>query len=476
LASSILERVVQPVCVVDEAGLIRFANASAATALGYDHASDLLGKPSHQTIRDKRPDGTAFPVQECPMLLPRTTGQEFHAEDYLVRRDGSLLPVEFWSAPIDLPDGRGAVVSFTDVSERRRTDRALAEARAAELTASEARLRAILEAAHDGVLSIDQHARITYANTSAERIFGYRTDELIGQEMAEVIVPPSLREAHRAGFSRYMTTGESHILDRRIEITALRADGSEFPVELTITRAGLPGSPGFIGYIRDITDRQHAAQELMVSRARLVTASDAARQRVTRDLHDGAQQRLVSAIIGLQLAQRKWISEPLHARELVDRALSDATHGMDELRELAAGIHPAILTQRGLSAALAALTGRLPVPVQLDVPRDRLPAPIEASVYFFCAEALTNVVKHARASSAWVKVAADGEQCAVEVRDDGIGGAQARSDSSGLTGLRDRIGALNGVMNIVAPAEGGTVLHAVIPLPRKSAGEAGLMP
>jgi PAS domain-containing protein len=79
LASSILERVVQPVCVVDEAGLIRFANASAATALGYDHASDLLGKPSHQTIRDKRPDGTAFPVQECPMLLPRTTGQEFHA-------------------------------------------------------------------------------------------------------------------------------------------------------------------------------------------------------------------------------------------------------------------------------------------------------------------------------------------------------------------------------------------------------------
>jgi RNA polymerase sigma factor (sigma-70 family) len=113
--------------VVDEAGLIRFANASAATALGYGHASDLLGRPSHQTIQCKRPDGTAFPVQECPMLLPRTTGQEFHAEDYLVRRDGSLLPVEFWSAPIDLPDGRGAVVSFTDVSERRRTERALAE-------------------------------------------------------------------------------------------------------------------------------------------------------------------------------------------------------------------------------------------------------------------------------------------------------------------------------------------------------------
>jgi PAS domain-containing protein len=106
LAWSILERVVQPVWVIDEAGLIRFANASAATALGYGHASDLLGKPSHQTIRP---------------------GQEFHAEDYLVRRDGSLLPVEFWSAPIDLADGRGAVVSFADVSERRRAEQALAE-------------------------------------------------------------------------------------------------------------------------------------------------------------------------------------------------------------------------------------------------------------------------------------------------------------------------------------------------------------
>jgi PAS domain S-box-containing protein len=476
----ILERVVQPVWVVDEAGLIRFANASAATALGYGHASDLLGQPIHHMIHHKRPDGTACSVQECPMLLPQTTGQEFHAEDFLARRDGSLLPVEFWSAPIDLPDGRGAAVSFTDVSERRRTERTLAErdaeARAAELTASEARLRAILEAAHDGVLSIDQDARITYVNTSAERIFGYRADELIGQEVAEVIVPPSLREAHRAGFSRYMTTGESRILDRQIEITALRADGSEFPVELTITRAGLPGSPGFIGYVRDITDRQRAAQELMVSRARLVTASDAARQRVTRDLHDGAQQRFVSAIIGLQLAQRKWVSEPPRARELVDLALSDAKHGMDDLRELAAGIHPAILTQRGLFAALAALTGRLPLPVQLDLPRDRLPAPIEASVYFFCAEALTNVVKHAQASSAWVIVTADGERCAVEVRDDGIGGAHPRSESSGLTGLRDRIGALNGVMTIVAPAEGGTVLQAAIPLPRKSAGETGLTP
>jgi PAS domain S-box-containing protein len=482
LAASILDSVAQPVCVVTHAGAISYVNPAAVATLGFDDTSEMLGRNAHVLLHYKRRDGSPYPVEDCPLTRIRRTGEALHlAEDWWVRKDGSMIPVTCTAMPITTPDGYGDAVAFTDLTarlaaEQAALEREVAEARAAELTASEARLRAILEAAHDGVLSIDQHARITYANTSAERIFGYRADELTGQEIAEVIVPPSLREAHRAGFSRYMATGESHILDRQIEVTALRADGTEFPVELTITRAGPPGSPAFIGYIRDITDRKHAAQELIASRARLVTASDAARQRVTRDLHDGAQQRLVSAIIGLQLAQRKWESEPRRARELVDLALNDATHGMAELRELAAGIHPAILTQRGLAAALAALTGRLPVPVQLDLPRHRLPAPIEASVYFFCAEALTNVVKHARASSAWVKVTADDERCTVEVRDDGIGGARARSDTSGLTGLRDRIGALNGVMNIVAPAEGGTVLHAAIPVPGTSAGEAGPTP
>jgi PAS domain-containing protein len=148
LASSILERVVQPVWVIDEAGLIRFANASAATTLGYGHASDLLGKPSHQTIRH---------------------GQEFHAEDYLVRRDGSLLPVEFWSAPIDLPDGRGAVVSFADVSERRRTERALAER------------DAILSALGQPVCLVTYEGLISYVNPAAVATLGFDdASEMLG--------------------------------------------------------------------------------------------------------------------------------------------------------------------------------------------------------------------------------------------------------------------------------------------------------
>ena len=111
----------------------------------------------------------------------------------------------------------------------------------------------------------------------------------------------------------------------------MRADGSEFPAELTVTRTGLPEVPAFTGYIRDITDRQRAERDLIASRARLVTAFDAARQRVTRDLHDGAQQRFVSTIINLQLAQQKWDTEPPRARELLDDALSDARRGTDEV-------------------------------------------------------------------------------------------------------------------------------------------------
>ena len=607
MVASILDCVVQPVWVVDQAGLIRFANPSALATLGYDAASDLLGKPRHQTIHYKRRDGTVFPAEQCPMVPQRPSGQMVHGEDWWVRQDGSMIPVEYWSVPIGTPGGHGAVVAFADVSERLRTERALrerdailsalaqpvcvvthegvityvnpaavttlgfgdasdllgqnshwlvhykrpdgspfpieecplarlratgeslyladdwwvrkdgsmipvtctavpiatsegyatavaftdmtarlaaeqaardrdvAQARAAELAASEARQRAILEAALDGVISIDGHGRITYLNTAAERIFGYRTDEVIGRELAEAIVPPSLRDAHRAGFGRYLDTGEPRILGRRLELPAMRADGSEFPVELTITRTGPPEAPAFTGYVRDITDRRRAAQELMASRARLVTAFDAARQRVTRDLHDGAQQRFVSTIISLQLARQKWESDPRRARELLDLALDDAQRGLVELREIAIGMHPAILTQRGLTAALTALAGRLPVLVQLDLPERRLPDVVEANVYFFCAEALTNVVKHARAGSAWVRVAADDERCTVEVRDDGIGGAHAQSGSSGLIGLRDRIGALNGSMDIASPAAGGTVLRARIPLAHDWAGDAGVV-
>jgi PAS domain S-box-containing protein len=343
-------------------------------------------------------------------------------------------------------------------------DREVAEARAAVLAASEARQRTILEMALDAVISVDRDAHVTYVNSAFERAFGYRAEELIGHDLADKIVPPSLREAHRRGLARYLATGQEVILNRRIEMPAMRADGTEFPAEVAVTRTGLPGEPTFTAYVRDITDRQRAEQELIASRARLVAASDAARQRVTRDLHDGAQQRLVATLINLQLAEQRWDAAPARARELVGQAMNDTRRGIDDLRELAAGLHPAILTQHGLPAAFRALADRVPIPVEIDVPGVRLPAPIEASLYFFCAEALTNIAKHAQATSAWVRLEIDGDLCVAEVRDDGIGGASPRSQDSGLTGLSDRIGALGGTLTITSPPAQGTVLRATVPV------------
>jgi PAS domain S-box-containing protein len=376
-----------------------------------------------------------------------------------------LAALEYAATVLSVELARLHSVSEAELRGQADREREVAEARAAVLAASEARQRVILETALDAVISIDRYSRVTYVNSAFERTFGYRAEDVTGRDLAETIVPPSLREAHRRGIARYLETGQPSILNRRIEMPAMRADGTEFPAEVAVTRTSLPGQPGFTAYVRDITDRRRAEQELRTSRARLVAASDAARQRVTRDLHDGAQQRLVAALISLQMAEQRWESAPQRARELVGRAVDDARRGLEDLRALAAGLHPAILTQHGLASALRTLADRVPIPVEIDVPGIRLPAPIEASLYFFCSEALTNVVKHAHATCAWIRLEVAADQCVAEVGDDGIGGAHPSPETSGLIGLSDRIGALGGTVDVVSPPSGGTVLRAAVPIP-----------
>jgi PAS domain S-box-containing protein len=660
--------------VADQDGLIRFANPSAVAALGYGDASELIGEPSHETIHYKRPDGSRFPAGECPLLLPRTTGQTVHrADDWFVRRDGSMVPVEYWSAPIDGPAGRGAVVAFRDVSEqaahqdllaaRERlkavADEQAALRRVATLVASGApeeevfavvtrevagcldlplvslvRFEAGGRAVHVGVwgeqnpfrvgtswpldsrgaagrvFHSGRSARVDYADVPgpiAARLAGeagIRTAVAVpiivsgrpwGAMMAlstATAPQPASTEDRLAGFTELVATAIANAQARQElrqladeqgalrQVATLVARGADpaavfdavceatgrltgaasvnlaqfTPDETNFTRAGwsqrgthVPAGtrlPLDGGSINAVIRRTHAPArvdsyegregslaarlrelgiksevgapvivdgsvwgaliagtdqpeplppgtewrvarfaeligtavsnatdraELIASRARIITAFDAARQRVTRDLHDGAQQQLVSTLINLQLAQQAWSTAPEQARQHLDRALHDARSSIDGLREIAAGIHPAILTHRGLAAALEALAARLPLPVHLDVTGSRLPGPIEASVYFFCSEALTNVVKHAQASSAWVRVACEGGQCVVEVRDDGIGGAEPGPKTSGLVGLRDRAGALKGTMQISSPPGAGTTLRAWVPLSSETA-------
>jgi signal transduction histidine kinase len=206
-----------------------------------------------------------------------------------------------------------------------------------------------------------------------------------------------------------------------------------------------------------------ARSDLAASRARLVTASDEERRRVVRDLHDGAQQRLVHTTITLKQAREALQTNRGPACELVDEALRQSELATDELRKLARGIHPSVLTLRGLSAAIEGLADRMPVPVELDVSVGHLPPAVESTAYFVVAEALTNVAKHARAGNVEVRARVEDGTLAIRIRDDGMGGA--RSDGSGLVGLSDRVAALDGRLRVENPAAGGSLVAADIPLP-----------
>jgi signal transduction histidine kinase len=206
-----------------------------------------------------------------------------------------------------------------------------------------------------------------------------------------------------------------------------------------------------------------ARSDLAASRARVVATADEERRRVVRDLHDGAQQRLVHTVVTLTLAQQALQASDEQAASLVCEALEQAKRGTAELRELAHGILPATLTHGGLRAGIDAVVSRLDLPVQLDVPLERFSPEIEASAYFIVAEALTNVVKHAHAEHAEVSVSVEDGTLRVEIRDDGIGGADP--DGHGLVGIGDRVTALDGRLDIDSPPGGGTRLVATLPLP-----------
>jgi signal transduction histidine kinase len=214
---------------------------------------------------------------------------------------------------------------------------------------------------------------------------------------------------------------------------------------------------------REIVEAQLA--EVHASRARILEAADRARREIERNLHDGAQQRFVTIALQLQLWLAAHRDVPQHARDEVGAVLAELQSGLGELRELAQGLHPTVLSDRGLEDALSSLAHRAAVPVELRVtlPSERLPISVEAAAYFTVCEALTNVAKYAQASRAWVGVERCDGHLDVEVGDDGVGGAVIGA-GSGLLGLRDRVAAVNGTLSMQSRAGVGTILRARLPI------------
>jgi PAS domain S-box-containing protein len=324
-------------------------------------------------------------------------------------------------------------------------------------------LKAVLDAALDCVVMMDHEGRIVGINPAAERTFGISDAESRGREMAEVLIPPTMRDAHRQGLARFLAGGEPRVLDQRIEVTAQRADGTLVPVELTITRLDIDGPQLFVGYLRDIGERIEAEESVRRSRIQLLRATDEARRRLERDLHDGAQQRLVGLALTLRLARAQVEQDPAAAIALLDEAQEDLASATEELRELARGLHPAVLTDGGLGPALRGLIARLPLEVAVDgVPERRLPIDVESTAYFVVAEALTNVARYAGTQRAQVGLVLTNGSLEIDIRDFGRGGADPEA-GTGLRGLEARVAVHDGTLSVTSPPGEGTTVHVEVP-------------
>jgi PAS domain S-box-containing protein len=239
---------------MDTAGYCSFINRAGAAMLGYT-VDELTGKQLHDTIHYKYRDGRTYPQNECPIFTASQRGISAAAEDEVFwRKDGTPVAVEYSTSPI-IEDGqhRGAVVAFADITQRLRAQRALKE--------SEERKAAVLRSTLDSIITMDSTGIVLEFNPAAEKTFGYLREEAIGAHLADLIVPERMRQAHREGLARYVATGEARVLNQRLELPALRKDGSEFTAELTITRNDIESEATFTGVLRDISQRKEQESE-----------------------------------------------------------------------------------------------------------------------------------------------------------------------------------------------------------------------
>jgi signal transduction histidine kinase len=284
-------------------------------------------------------------------------------------------------------------------------------------------------------------------------------DDQVGMSMWDMVPEPYV-QPYREALHRARSTGETQVVTAPAPVAGA-APGAEgwFQAYYFSLPQGWVGGVGL-----DVTSLTEAREELERSRQRLVAAGDEARRRIERDLHDGVQQRLIVQLLRLRAMQQRLNKDPTAAATMLDATISDLEEAIDELRELARGIHPSTLTRSGLGPALTGLAARAGLPVRLQCSVEgRLPEAVEVATYFLCSESLTNMAKHARATTADVSVQLEGNTLMAVVSDDGVGGVVMQR-GGGLEGLRDRDQALGGSLEISSRSGIGTTLRASIPL------------
>jgi PAS domain S-box-containing protein len=399
------------------------------------------------TIDEHMPaDEAAVRMEALRRVISSGRAETFELE--VVQDDGRVSHREVRM----VKSGEDEVLAITrDVTDRKRAEQGIVRQRDF--------LRTVVNTATSVFLVVTPEGAIVRFNDFCERLTGRADDELArGRLVWELFAAPEDAAAMRDAF----------LIDapeREHEQSWITATGERRLVAWSSTPiVDETGEERRLIHGVDVSERRHQEEELRRSRARIVEAEAAERRRLERNLHDGAQQRLVSLSLALRLAQAKLSSDPRGAAEIIGNASAELTQALEDLRELARGIHPAVLTDRGLAAALEALSTRATLPVEIAaLPDGRLPDPVEAAAFYVVSEALTNVAKYAQASFARVSVTCDDGHAIVEVADDGVGGADAGL-GTGLRGLADRVDALDGNLVIESVPGEGTRILAVIPL------------
>jgi len=321
---------------------------------------------------------------------------------------------------------------------------------------SELRHRALVDAVPDMMIRLSHDGHVLDIRAEDSVLVSGPVDPMVGGRLHD-LVPAGIADAVLSGAAAAIETGEVQTLDASFDLPGGRRDFE--------TRISPSDADEVTAIVRDFTDQRAAQTELRQSRTRIVEATDAERRRLERDLHHGAQQRLVSLSLALRLARTRLARDADAAAVAgLDDAADELKTAIVELRELARGIHPAILTEAGLGPAIDTLAERSSVAAAVLALPDRRPSPaVEATAYFVVSEALANVAKYASATRATVTAECPGDSLRVEVADDGVGGADP-AGGSGLRGLADRVAAVGGSLSVISPTGGGTRVVAEIPL------------
>jgi PAS domain S-box-containing protein len=473
------------ITVADFDGNFTRVNPAGEQVLGYTK-EELLARPYMDLVH---PDDRERTAAEAAAIGHGRPTLAF--ENRFVRKDGSYRVLEWTATPVT--EDRVIYGMARDVTERREAETELerladeqaALRRVATLVARGVpaawvfstvaeELERLFDAQATTIARLEPYGTVTIVGSS-----GTAADEMgVGRRLkleSGMVLAKVIRTGQSARVEDYSHASEflAHLtqpLGIRCSVAVpIMVEGSlwgalgaatereQFPADTEQRMAG------FTELVGTAISNIQAREDLAASRARIVAAADDERRRVVRDLHDGAQQRLVHTVVTLKLAHQALQPNEERESELVAEALGHAERATVELRELVHGILPSVLTRGGLHAGVDALASRMPVPVEIEVSVGRLPAAVEATAYFVVAEALTNVAKHARAGGAAVTAHVEDHALRIEVRDDGVGGA--RPDGNGLVGLADRLAVFDGHLRVESPTGGGTVVAADIPLP-----------